>query len=460
MRIVLAIPPAFSLTVSPPLGLGYLASALENDEHWVKIFDFTKKHYKAEDAGRIILQEKPDIIGLSITTQKFVSAKKLIEFLKNKNRNIPVIVGGVHITALPEYSLQELKADYGIAGEGERSLPELIKKVQNKEKDFTNIRGLIYRENAKIKINKPQDIIERLDELPYPAWHLIDPRDYPPNPWQLFYRKFPVAPILTTRGCPYSCIYCCINTVPVKYRLRSAKYIVDEIEYLKNNFKIKEFHILDDCFNLYKEHVISFCEEIINRNLKILWKTPNGVLLKNIDLEILKLMKASGCYQLWFGIESGCEEILKINKINKINLKEIYQKIKLAESIGIETGGFFVLGLLGDSIKTFKETENFIVNSPLSLVHISNAVPLPGSELFSKYYLQDKNILDINWDDFYWFKPFNLCGIPPKYIKKFQSNIMLKFYIRKGRFLNVIKKIKFKQIFYFIKLAYSYTFRK
>lgn len=457
MRIVLAIPPAFSLTVSPPLGLGYLASALENDGHWVKIFDFTKKYYKTEDAGRIVLKEKPDIIGLSITTQKFVSAKRLIEFLKSKNSNIPVIIGGVHITALPEYSLQELKADYGIAGEGEHSFPKLIKKIQNKEKDFTNIRGLIYRENAKIKINKPQDIIERLDELPYPAWHLIDPGDYPPNPWQLFYRKFPVAPILTTRGCPNTCLYCAI--AQERYRVRSAKNIVNEIEYLLNNFGIKEFQIIDDCFNFYREHVQNFCEEIVNKNLKILWKTPNGILIKNIDKEILGLMKESGCYELWFGIESGVDEVLKKNKINKINLSEAYQKLKLVQDAKIDAGGFFIFGLLGDNKKTIIKTTNFMVNLPISFVHIAQAVPVPGSKLFSEHYIKGKNLHEISWDIFYFFKPFDISGISAREIKKLQRQALFKFYIKELRFLKVIRKLKIKQLLYFIKLSFNYAFK-
>lgn len=456
MKVVLAIPPAFSLTFSPPLGLGYLASVLEENKYQVRIFDFTKKSYKIKEAGEIILKENPDIIGLSITTQKFISAKKLIEFLKN-NSNVPIIVGGVHITALPQYSLEELKADFGIVGEGEYSFLNFVKYIQNKEKNIDKIKGLIYRENSNIKINLPPDIIENLDELPFPAWHLIDPRNYPPNPWQLFYRKFPVAPILTTRGCPYSCMYCAI--AKKKYRIRNSKYIVDEIEYLIENFDIKEFQIIDDCFNFYKEHVQKFCEEIINRNLKILWKTPNGVLIRNIDKDILKLMKKAGCYELWFGIESGIKEVLEKNKINKVNLQEVYQKIKSVKEEGIEVGGFFIFGLPGDDLKTLSKTTNFMVNLPFSFVHIAQAVPVPGSELFSEYYLKNKSLSNINWNDFYFFKPFTLTDISAKEIKKLQRKALFKFYIKNLRFLNVVKKLKIKQIFYFIKLAFSYTFK-
>lgn len=458
MKIVLAIPPAFSLTFSPPLGLGYLASVLEREGHQVKIFDFTKKHTKIEDAGEIILKENPDIIGLSITTQKFVGAKKLIEFLRSKNSSIPIVVGGVHITALPEYSLQELKVDFGIAGEGERSFPELVKRIQKKRNDFESVKGLIYRENTKIKINEPQDIIENLDELPFPAWHLIDPRDYPPNPWQLFYKNFPVAPIITTRGCPYSCIYCAISQK--KYRVRNTKLVVDEIEYLINNFNIKEFQVIDDCFNVYREHVQNFCREIINRNLKILWKTPNGVLIKNIDEEILRLMKQAGCYELWLGIESGVERILEKNKIKKVSLQEVYQKVKLVKDYQIDVGGFFIFGLLGDDLTTISTTINFMVNLPLSFIHIAQAVPVPGSELFSEFYIKDKNLSNINWNDFYFFKPFTLTNISPKKIKSLQRIALFKFYMKNLRFLKVIRKLKIQQIFYFIKLAFNYTFKK
>jgi radical SAM superfamily enzyme YgiQ (UPF0313 family) len=175
-------------------------------------------------------------------------------------------------------------------------------------------------------------------------------------------------------------MYCAI--AQRKYRRRSPRYIVDEIEYLIKNFNTKEFQIMDDCFNLSREHVQKFCEEIIKRNLKILWKTPNGLLIKNLDRDILKLMKQSGCYELWFGIESGVESVLKKNKINKLDLQEIYQKIKLVKEYNIETGGFFIFGLPGDNIKTISETTNFLVNLPLSFVIISQAVPLPGSKIF------------------------------------------------------------------------------
>ncbi len=456
MKITLISPPCLSLTTSPPLGLGCIAAILEKNNYSVKILDFTKAKISIKEAANSIKQTNPDLIGISISTPRFPSAKLLIKEIKKEDKDIPILVGGAHISALPLYSLKDLQADWGIIGEGEFSTLKLVKSLENNQKDFSNLKGLIYKEDSKIKLAAPPEPIEDLNSLPFPSWQQISPKSYPPNPWQLFYKRFPVAPIITSRGCPYSCIYCASHvTQGKKFRSRSAENVVEEMEYLIKDFEVKEFQVLDDCFNFKVSHALSICEEIIRKRLNIVWKTPNGILLDNLNTELLKAMKESGCYELGFGIESADEEVLRKNK-KKLNIKGAYQRLKEVKNIGIETYGFFMLGLLGDTQSSIKRTISFAKEAPLDLAHFSLCIPLPGSELFENY-IKDESLENIDWERFYYFNPFNLSSIPPQKLKKEIRRALFGFYFNISRLITILKRIKLRQISYFLRLILSYT---
>jgi radical SAM superfamily enzyme YgiQ (UPF0313 family) len=334
---------------NPPIGLGYIASILRENGHEVSIIDcaITRKSYS--EIRSEVENRNPDAIGITALTSYYHEMVKLARILKKLE--IPIILGGVHVTALPELSLRECKADFAVIGEGEFTILELLDKWDN-DTERKKIKGIAYIEKGNFQLNPRRELIQNLDDLPFPAWDLINPLAYPRMPHGRTMKRYPVAPIFTTRGCPFSCSYCASTQFwERKFRTRTPGNVVDEIEYLVNEFGVREIHIWDDNFTLIKKHVLGICKEILKRNLDLTFACPNGVRIDRLDKEILTAMRQAGFYALIFAIESGAQSILdKANK--KINLKIIPGKVKLAKSLGFLIPSYFILGLPGETYTT------------------------------------------------------------------------------------------------------------
>ncbi len=454
---ILLVSPSFNVhTIAPPLGLGYIASVLLKNGYQVEILDPSKDRLSFDDAVDYIIASNPDVIGLSILTSRYNTSKELITKLKEKLPQTKIIVGGVHISALPQISVKELKADYGVIGEGEYTLLELLDYFKGKKK-IEDIPGLVYYQDGEIASNQKRYNIDNLDSIPFPAWQLMDPREYPPMPHQFFFKKYPIAPIMTTRGCPHICTFCAAESIwGRKYRTRSVKNIVDEIELLVTKYGVKEIHIEDDNFTLIKKHALDVCNEIIKRRLNIVWKCPNGVRADTLDDELLAKMKESGCYQLAFGIESGNQEIL--DKANKhLNLKKIPQIVKQAKDVGLEVHGFFMLGFPDETMKTAMETIKFSRSIGLDVANYATLAYLPGSALFNQWAKKQKNI---DWNTVNYFTPQPTIGLSSNQLKKLQRKALLRFYFSPKVLFNHLKKLKLKQIPYLPRAIFDYLVGK
>ncbi len=288
--------PKFSEShITPHLGLGYLSVSLKNAGHKVKVLDGLreKTEYDPKDW---------DLIGLTAMTISFPELCREVE--KAKSYGLKTIIGGPHIICDPGQSLIDSGADYAAAGEGERTITQLAS-----GKDPSQVEGLYYWEKGKPKKSNPdlselfkqkvmyttkignqsRDFINNVDDFGEPDWESIDPRTYPQTfPHGTIYRETPFAPIITTRGCPYSCTYCSAPiTAGKKMRYKDPKKVVDEIENLVNNYAVKEIQIEDDNFTLKRDHAVAICEEIIKRKIKLVWSLPNGVRIDKLDPELL-----------------------------------------------------------------------------------------------------------------------------------------------------------------------------
>lgn len=395
MKILLIAPKFRFHTLHPPLGLGYIAAILEREGHQVKLLDCNTDKLPDDGVRKIIDAEKPDLIGVSVLTGSYNSAKRLIKEIKPAT-DAPVVIGGAHITALPEFSLKDTGADFCVIGEGEVTVKELAESLESGATDFNNIKGLAYKDNGTIRVNEPRELIENIDSLPFPAWHLMPPEKYHIAPVLASSDRSPLAPIMSTRGCPYLCKYCASHiTWRRKLRFRSPEKVVDEIEMLMNDFGVKSIHFADDNFTFYRDHAVAVCNEIIERNLDITWGCPNGVRADRVDKDLLLLMKKAGCNMLSFGIESGSQEILK-NIKKALALSKVPSVIKNAKDCGITTFGFFVLGLPGETRETIRETIDFSKNIALDRAWFFIFAPLPGSELFDEW-VKGKNLSEIDW---------------------------------------------------------------
>ena len=302
--------------INPPLGILYLASAIKNWVEGVEVTVIDGLFHGYNKTMQMVKDSSPDMLGISFYTLQAQSAYAFTNEFKAQCSSVPVILGGPHVTALPFESLSLSKADLSVIGEGEVTFTELVKNFQKYgtlgTETLFHIDGIAYRENGKIKISNTRKFIENLDDIPFPAFDLINIRDYS----GFYYRKTSTETIiLFSRGCPYQCTFCSNkvwNVSKPSVRFRSPKNIVDEMEMIQDKYGIKEFFDNSDEFNQSLKNAIAICDELIRRNLNIYWKTQ--LRATPLSEELVQKMKQSGCWYVHLGIESSNPETLKGTK--------------------------------------------------------------------------------------------------------------------------------------------------
>ena len=399
----------------PPLGILYLAAYIREkiSNLQIKVTDGLIEGF--EKTYQEVKNFDPDILCISYFTLMALGAYKFINLMKGNNKDLFVIVGGPHATALPEESLKKSKVDVVVIGEGEVTLYELVnlfiqRKHRNVE-ELANVDGIAFRANEQIEFTKIREHIKDLDTVPFPARDLIDLNNY--KGWYINKGQKESA-VFFTRGCPYSCTFCS-NVVWKKckpyVRNRSPKNIVDEIEMLYRDYDIEEIYDCSDEFNSDMRHALAFCEEIKNRKLDIKWKT--SMRATPLPEELVKAMAESGCWYVLIGIESGNEETLKgINK--HITLQQVEDACRLFKKYNLKVQGLFMLYNVWEENgqlkyedtnmvkKTFKYVSSLVDKKLLDYIGWSVTVPYPGSQLYNiaqKYNLI-KDEYKNNWD--YW----------------------------------------------------------
>jgi radical SAM superfamily enzyme YgiQ (UPF0313 family) len=297
------------------------------------------------------------------------------------------------------------------------------------------------------------DIIHNLDVLPFPDWDQMVPGDFPPAPMGVFFKKYPVATIMTTRGCPYKCTFCAsTNFYESKIRFRSPANVINEMIYLKEKFKVKEFHFIDDSINMNKAHLENICKLIIKKGLNVCWSCPNGIRADKIDENLIKLMKKAGCYYIALGIESSSPEILRnIKKAESI--ETITHAIDTINHAGVGCGAAFLFGLPGETKETMANTIDFMLHSKLERAHIFMLSLLPGCELFYKLkgqYSPDfskKIFKEVQWTP---------DGLTKNDLSKAISTAYRKFYLRPNILFKLLSLVKPRQIKYIFKRAFEF----
>lgn len=455
MKIVLVRPKYKSHIITPPLGIGYLSSYLKKNKIKVVLIDALKENLSLKETLDRILQEKPDAVGITCLTAFYIETVKLSRMLKKKG--VKVIIGGVHPTFLPYQTLKDSKADYIVCGEGEKALLKLLKSKFKKvsiqgvysQKDIKKLKKVIFPLKAEAFLD--------LNKLPFPDWEQMDPNLYPKAPHGAIAKNFPIGIVMTTRGCPYMCAFCASQKFyDRKIRFRNTKNVIDEIKYLIKNFGIKEVHFEDDNLTLKRDHVESLCRAIIRNRLNISWACPNGIRADRVDEKLLRLMKKAGCYFVAFGIESANPQILKnIHKLETIDT--IRKAIKIANKVGIQTQGFFIFGLPGETKETIRESIDFAKSSKLARAQFMILDIIPGSELW--YTLKGK--FKPNWKKDSYKEPEWLPkGLTKKYLMDAQTKAIKEFYLRPQAFFSFMRFIKPNQIPFLLKRFKDYRLFK
>jgi anaerobic magnesium-protoporphyrin IX monomethyl ester cyclase len=365
-------------SVTPPLGICYIASVLERNGYTVKIIDAEVQQLSPEETIAKIFEVTPKIVGITSTITSFHKSINLGREIRKKTSDLPLIIGGPYISAMKIQGM-DVSFNYGVYGEGEFTVLELLDHLTNKRAtSVTDIKGLIYQEDHKFKITPPREYIEDLDVLPNPARHLIPPLNlYRPN--SQCYKKLPATTLITSRGCPYHCIFCDHSVFGHKYRAHSAKYVVNEIQTLVDKFDIREIWIVDDTFTINKQRVMEICDLIIQRGIKVSWSCLGRV--NTVTPELLNKMKSAGCWMIAYGIESGNQEVM--NTLDKgITIESVTQAIQWTNEAKILSKGYFMIGHPTDTISTIDQTIKFAVKLDLDYALFTITSPLPNTKLF------------------------------------------------------------------------------
>lgn len=355
--------------IYPPLGLAYIGAYLEKEGHNVSILDSQAENLTTEETKTRIKYAEPDIVGVTAMTPTVPGALEILKLTKDIDKAIITVIGGPQLSVYPRETVSYSYVDYGIIGEGEQAMAELLEDLGSKR--TSTIKGLV----TKAGINGFREPNRELDKLPPPARHLL-----PMSQYSCIVMKHPMTTMITARGCPFNCSFCFKDRYLQTYRIRNVEAIVDEMEECVTRYKVKEIGFYDDCFPS-KIHLRDLCNELIRRNLKIPWETPQRTDL--VDQELLQLMKQAGCIRIRYGVESGNARILKLmNK--KTNLKDVEKVFKWTKAVGIETFAYFMIGYPTENKTTIEHTIEFAKKINPDWVMFTVATPLPMTRLMEQ----------------------------------------------------------------------------
>lgn len=375
-KVLLVSPPSDSRYggLRVPAGIGYIAQALYDNEIDYKFIDMRigKSEKELQDLMRSF---QPDLIGISMITLEYKNTYRLIANMKRLLPKSKIVVGGHHATILKEKVLQECaEIDFGVVADGEHTIIDLCKNSQ----DLSTIRGLIYREDSRVTFNGERTIAENLDEYTFPRYIGFTMKDYSRQ-----------IPIHSSRGCVGQCTFCPNKVLGRKFRMRSVKDFVDEIEHWYNK-GYNQFAIDDDNFTLKRQRVYRICDEIEGRGLKnLLIRCSNGIRADRVDKPMLERMKEIGVREVGFGVDGGNNKVLKLLKKGE-TFERIEQAVKDACEVGLDVKAFIIVGTPGETKEDIEDSIRFARKYPIARVNFNNAIPYPGTEMYD--YVAENNL--------------------------------------------------------------------
>jgi anaerobic magnesium-protoporphyrin IX monomethyl ester cyclase len=364
-----------------PIGLAYVAAALEKAGFQVEILDNYLLEKSIDDVKLEIKRLSPEIVGITCSSATYSRCVETAKAVKEVLPSCKVVVGGWHPSYKPDSMLQHPEIDYVVMGEGERAMVELATHITSgkDERAVAAIAGVGYRKEEKMVKNAPK-FISNLDEIPFPARHLL--------PMHLYDRQIeyldvkPVDNMNIARGCPFSCAFCETRQLwGTTCRTFSPHRVLEEINYLMKNFGTQGIYFINDNFTIRKKETIELCRLITKNKLDIEWVCDTRVDL--VSRELLKEMKAAGCKTIWFGGESGSPRILK--KINKgVTLEQTERALKICREEGIQTACSFLLGIPGETVEDMEATFKFARKIDPDWCRFNIFVAVPGSALYEE----------------------------------------------------------------------------
>jgi len=414
-----------------PLGLGYLAAVLEKNGYEVDVIDCQALNISFEEVKSELSRRQPDVVGLTSTTLTYKSALRIVKLAKEVCSDCLTLLGGVHVTFWDAEALEECpQLDVVVRKEGENTIVELMQKL-DAGKSFSDVLGITYRKDGKTVMNPDRPYIKDLDSLPFPAHHL----------WPLErLRKYGniMFPLMTSRGCTFWCEFCsAVRMFGRRFRMRSAKNVVDEIEYLHNTFGADSFTFYDDAFTVDQSRVEEICREIHDRKLKVTWDC--GTRVDMVSKDLLKKMKEAGCIAVWFGVEAGSQRIIDAmgKGFTAIRTKKAF---KLAKEAGLITIASVVFGFPGETRESAWETIKLVEEIDPDDIGYYIATPYPGTPMAD--YVKKMGWLRVtDFDKYDTATPiFELPTLSMEDVREIREKAFHRFYLRPRYVLRMFAK--------------------
>jgi len=367
-----------------PLGVGYLAAVLEEKEYAVDIIDCQALKPKRKQLEAELIQSQPDVVGVTSATLTYKPALEIVKTAKDALPNCLTILGGPHVTVLDEQTFNEQpEADIVVRGEGEQTMIELADLVSEANlKNLHAVDGITFKKNGQIIRTKDRAFIQNLDELPHPAY-----KHFPLSKYKISGKMY--LPIITSRGCPFQCTFCLASRMcGRRFRTRSPKKVVDELEWLRDVHGADAFAFYDDTFTFDRKRAYDICEEMKNRNVDLPWDCRTRV--DQISIEVLAKMRDANCQLIHFGVESGSQKMLDAMK-KGTTVEQNQRAIRWAKEVGISVAISVVVGYPGETADMLKQTFDFIRKTGPDYVYVCQAIPYPGTELYDL-------LKELGWD--------------------------------------------------------------
>lgn len=423
-----------------PLGLGYIAAVLrENGFYEIDLFDPEAEKSNWKEVKERIKNFDADVVGLSCVTATYPTAKRIAKLVKSTNKKALVVIGGVHVSALPKETIKDCPAiDLVAIGEGEYTFLEICQKLEKGE-NLGDILGIALRKGKKIFLSPARQFILNLDKIPFPARYLVDLNNYrTPSHMEIGEKSIT---LISSRGCPAQCTFCASYVVAGRrFRAHSPEYVIREIDYLQAKYGYQYFIFEDDSFTIDKERVKEICRQLIKRKKKIIWSCFGRV--TTVDRSVLRLMEKSGCYLIGYGIESG-DQVIRKNIKKGITEEQCRRAFRLSKEVGLKTQGFFMIGNPGETEETVKKTIDLAIELDPDLAFFSPLVPYPGTEIYNQ-------LCGVHFDpsrDWVDYSAFGdnlalrLHNIPSKKLKYYCSLANRKFYLRPAYIFKRVKNL-------------------
>jgi len=414
------------------LGILYLAAVLEKNQYEIDVIDCQALKLSYEKVRSEISKRQPKVVGITSTTLTYKSALCIAKIAKEVCPSCLTVLGGCHATFWDDKALQECPyLDVVVRKEGENTLLELVQRLEA-GKSFRDVLGTTCRKDGKIVKNPDRPYIENLDDLPFPARHLLPIE-------RLLKSGEVIFPVMASRGCAYWCDFCtAVRMFGRKYRMRSPKNVVDELEFLQNTYGADYFTFCDDVFTLNQPRTAEMCEEIRNRKLKIKWDC--GTRVDMVTKELLLKMREAGCIAVWFGVESGSQRI--IDEMEKgFSIAQTMRTFNWAKEVGLTTIPQVILGFPGETKETAWETIKLVEKiSPNNVGFYNVATPFPGTPMND--FVKENGWLKIaDFDKYDTVTPiFETPTLSMKELREIREKAFQRFYLRPTYVLRMFAK--------------------